>query len=102
MLKKYMLHGRLVVETEDLMAWARWFETANRSIGDTTVQGVRVSTIFLGIDHRFFGAGPPLLFETLVIGGPLGGTQLRCSSMAEAEAMHALTVDRVRRAGGPS
>lgn len=27
-----------------------------------------VSTIFLGIDHSFDSAGPPLLFETMVFG----------------------------------
>lgn len=30
--------------------------------------GSRVSTVWLGLDHSF-GAGPPLIFETMVFGG---------------------------------
>ena len=26
----------------------------------------RVSTVFLGLDHSFFGEGPPVVFETMI------------------------------------
>jgi hypothetical protein len=48
-----------------------------------------VSTVFLGIDHRFGGEGPPLLFETMIFGGPHDQSQYRCSTWQEAEHMHA-------------
>lgn len=37
----------------------------------TTDQGrITVSTIFLVLDHRFTGDGPPVLWETMIFGGP--------------------------------
>ena len=29
---------------------------------------MRVSTVFLALDHRFMGGGPPLVYETMVFG----------------------------------
>jgi hypothetical protein len=49
---------------DDLIAWAEWFETADRHVADTRHELFRVSTVFLGIDHQF-GKGPPILFETM-------------------------------------
>jgi hypothetical protein len=69
--KHYILEGKDIKEV-DLMTWAKWFGKAERHIGDDTVEGVRISTVFLGLDHSF-GAGSPVLFETLVFGGPLDG-----------------------------
>lgn len=73
----------------DVMEWARWFEAnrSNRQIGDTTVGEVRVSTVFLGMNHQW-GAGPPLIFETMIFGGPYDNYQWRWSTRAEAIAMH--------------
>jgi hypothetical protein len=34
-------------------------------------EGVEVSTVFLGVDHNFFGVGGPILFETMIFGGDL-------------------------------
>jgi hypothetical protein len=79
-----------------LMAWANWFDgnRDKRRVGDDTVGDVRVSTVFLGLDHSF-GGGPPLLYETMVFGGPLDGEQERYSTRAEAEAGHATMLARV-------
>ena len=35
----------------------------------------RVSTVFLGLDHRFWGEGQPILFETMIFGGPFNDNQ---------------------------
>jgi hypothetical protein len=56
---------------------------------------VRVSTVFLGLDHSF-GTGPPLLFETMVFGGPMDQEQGRCTTWEEAESLHATMVARVK------
>ena len=32
---------------------------------------IKISTVFIGIDHQFLKSGPPLLFETMVFGGEL-------------------------------
>lgn len=65
---KYILKGHVAVPCHDLLQWGRWFEEADRSVAKDTVGDVRVSTVFLGLDHSF-GSGPPLLFETMIFGG---------------------------------
>lgn len=51
----------------DVLTWGRWYEDAdNRRVAETFTELYRVSTVFLGIDHRFSGKGPPILFETMV------------------------------------
>lgn len=103
---KYILKGQDVLEEPDLLVWAKWFETANRtvrkdtanvSLGGTPVGKVDVSTVFLGIDHAF-GGGMPILFETMVFGGPLDQECERCSTWEAAEKMHEKMCERVKLA----
>ena len=57
------------VEVTDPMEWSQWFgtEIEARTVAKTNVGDiVDVSTVFLGIDHRFSGTGPPVLWETMV------------------------------------
>jgi hypothetical protein len=65
----YTLKGRLPVKCRDVVAWGQWYEASSRSHGrhvaDEVRGGIRVSTVFLGVDHQF-GDGPPLLFETMI------------------------------------
>jgi hypothetical protein len=49
---------------------------------------IRVSTVFLGIDHNLSGKGPPLLFETMIFGGTHNDYQKRYSTYKEAEEGH--------------
>lgn len=95
MTDKYILIGQTPVPEPDLLTWARWFETAERHVGDTTIGSVRVSTVFMGLDHRF-GDGPPLLFETMIFSDGDGEESWRCSTWLEAEAQHAAAVKRVQ------
>jgi hypothetical protein len=60
--------------------------------------GVEVSTVFLSLNHSFAN-GPPLVFETMVFGGPLDGQQDRYSTRADALAGHARMVELVRAEG---
>ena len=53
------------VPEPDVIAWGRWFGTANRHVAQTDINGVHVSTVFLGVDHNFTGHGDPILFETM-------------------------------------
>lgn len=95
-----MHRGRYVLDERknpipepDLMRWAKIFEGADRQVARTSLaKGGHVSTVFLGLDHNF-GDGPPLLFESMVF-DPLGESldQDRCSTWAQAEAMHARMV----------
>jgi hypothetical protein len=90
---KYLLNpDHSVRPTDDLLEWARAFETMDRKVASTEVApGIRVSTAFLGLDHNF-GEGPPLIFETMIFGGEHNEEQWRYSTWAEAEAGHARAV----------
>lgn len=62
------------------------------------VDGIEVSTVWLGENHRFVGEGPPIIFESLVSGGPSGGAGARYCTEAEAMEGHAQLV-RLARMG---
>lgn len=92
MLNKYILIGRYPVAIEDnqLLQWGTWFGLHPRHVAFTEIkprkpfrkggkrmlnrvnhirkQRVIISTIFLALDHNYFG-GEPILFETWVRGG---------------------------------
>ena len=91
---KFILDGKTPVEEPDLLRWAFWMETADRSLKLTIQERVRVSTNFLGLDQNF-GHDPPLLFETMTFIDGEGWTDLvRYSTWDEAEAGHAEAVRR--------
>jgi hypothetical protein len=54
-----------VIPARDVYQWAEFFEN-NRAVAATNINGLYVSTIFLGIDHAFGFGGPPILFETMI------------------------------------
>lgn len=94
---KYKLIGRLAVPVDDLLAWAAWLETADRIVAKGDVGPLRVSTVFLGLDHNYAPDGDPLLFETMVFGGSAlhESDEIycdRCSTWGEAERMHSKAV----------
>lgn len=91
MSEHYILDGHNPRPAE-LFEWAGWFETHDRHVDETHVGAARVSTVFLGLDHRFGTSGPPLLFETMIFGGPHDGYQQRYSTWDEAQAGHAAAV----------
>lgn len=41
-------------------------KTKSKHVNDETINGFRVSTVWLGINHAMHGAPTPLIFETLV------------------------------------
>lgn len=88
------------VPCEDLMEWSAWFEDSGdkRVVAQTQVRDCMVSTVFLGLDHSFSPDAPPVLFETMIFGGPLDGEQTRYSTRAAAHRGHAEHVERARRA----
>lgn len=85
---KYILEDHTPVRCDDSLAWGRWHESAERHVADETIGEVRISTVFLGLDHQW-GKGPPLLFETMIFGGEHDEFQERCSTWDEAVEMHA-------------
>lgn len=79
----------------DLMTWAEAFEKS-RHIGLTDINDkCYVSTVFLGLDHNYFG-GEPILFETMIFGGPLDGEQWRYHTYDQAERGHSEAVTKAK------
>lgn len=64
----YILVDKVVMETSSTEEWAENWEKFRRILSTKTLNGSRVSTVFLGIDHNFSGTGDPILFETMVFG----------------------------------
>ena len=90
-----------VLEVFDMVTWDRFMEDERRQIGYTQITSAcDVSTVFLGIDHRIYGKGPPVLFETMIFGGPLDGEQWRYASYDDAMTGHQMAVSKAREALG--
>lgn len=92
----YLLKDKEVIPF-DLMTWAKSFDSPNRFIAKDSHGKVKVSTVFLGLDHGF-GGSKPLLFETMVFGGPLDQEMDRYSTYDEAVAGHTKMLHKVRQA----
>lgn len=91
------LVGKKVVEVDDLSELAGVYQSIdNRRVAFTKFGEIEISTVFLGINHGYFGE--PQWFETMVFGGPLDQHQDRYATYEEAEAGHALMVARVKAA----
>jgi hypothetical protein len=94
----YTLAGQTPVPESDLLRWAYWMETADRVVAQDRIGASLISTVFLGLDHRHFGDGPPLVFETMIFtDGEAEDIVERCSTWLEAEAQHARAVEAYRK-----
>jgi hypothetical protein len=70
-------------------------------IGEDEVGEARVSTVWLGIDHRGCGDGPPLIFETMIFGGEHDQFCARYSTEGRAVEGHARVVADLRAGREP-
>ncbi len=87
---KYILNkDHTITQTEDILVWAKWFEKMeNRRIAETEMGQITVSTVFLGIDHRFSNKGKPILFESMVFKNSESIDEERYCTYEEAERGH--------------
>jgi hypothetical protein len=103
-----------VIPVRNIREWGEWMEgdfspdgPKKRRVAETSINGWWVSTVFLGLNHGFYG--PPRWFETMVfeeyppppeIGGKirqlLDEMQVRYETWAEAEEGHAAIVEMIR------
>lgn len=61
------------------------------------VGDVMISTVCLGLDHRFVGTGPPIIFETMIFDSEeLEDYQERYSTEEEALEGHNRAVEMVK------
>ena len=97
----YILVNRDVVPIPDVSTWGHWMQTAGDArivAQDRLSDDVLVSTVFLGLDHGFCNQSPPILFETMVFGGPLHEECVRYCTYADAERGHTEMLIRVTEA----
>lgn len=119
MSRMYILDDQHQPVEVDVHEWARWRKEQD-ALGDPkrvaldTLEGVRVSTVFLGIDHGF-STDPkalPVLFETMVfVDNPAGLSEPvmvefdqlceRYCTWDQAAAGHALVIQRLKLAMQP-
>ena len=74
------------------------FPTNYRHVGDDTINGYRVSTVFIGICHNFNPcSGVPIVFETMIFEGDRSDIYIeRYSTWKEAEEGHKRAVEWVK------
>ena len=84
-----------IVPEPDIMKWGLWMHNADRHVAKDTVGDVKVSTVFIGMDHSF-GHGLKILYETMILGGPHDCYQERYTSHEAAQAGHERAVARAK------
>ena len=94
----YILRGKEPVEASmaEYAAMEKgnplWRQLAEDVFGD---EEIRVSTVFLGLDHNHSQEGPPILFETMIFGGEHDQSQWRYWTFDEALQGHRWSVELV-------
>jgi hypothetical protein len=92
----YILKNHIAIKAPNLETWARWMEDENhRRVARTEVEGIVISTVFLGLNHNFFSDKKPILFETMTFIEGQGEWQERCSTWAEAVLRHQAMCEKV-------
>jgi hypothetical protein len=93
-MSNYILEGHEPQKTDDMSVWGKFMESGERRVGLTEIGDIRISTVFLRIDHSF-GFGEPVLFETMIFGGKNDEYQERYTTWNEAEKGHEVAVKLV-------
>lgn len=76
-------------------------EKRNFIVKQEMIGDIKISTVFLGLDHSMDSFNPPddhkpIVFETMIFGGEHEDYQMRCSTWDEALLMHQEAVDLVK------
>ena len=92
--RNYILNGKIpepvTTQEQYMKSWGQCVH-----VGDDTIHDIRISTVFLTLDHQH-GDGPPVLFETMIFGGEHDQDCWRYVTWDEAEKGHAEAVALVR------
>lgn len=95
MADKYYLNEDKTYRPAKLMEWEEQFETMDRDVQKDKIEGHRVSTVWLGLDHNYYG-GKPMLFETMIFADEERGRVIYCyrySTWQEAEEGHKVAIE---------
>lgn len=85
-------------ECKNIQEWSQWFETADRIVGQNTFGKIRISTVFIGIDHNCHPTGPPILWETAIFMDDDSNVVERYCTEASAKAGHERIAAELRAA----
>lgn len=89
-----------IVACEDLIVWGKWMGTGDRIIGRDEFkiddQTIKVSTVFLGLNHSFTPSYE-LWFETMIFGGINDGWQDRYSTREQALIGHQKALELAKK-----
>ena len=91
----FILEGKIAKPT-DFLTWALWYGRADRTVARTQIDKIIVSTVFFGLDFSLGSESVPELFETMILGGELDGSKVRCATWEQAEELHNRYVAIVR------
>ena len=103
-----ILDNGLVISCPNVTKWTDWMEESfvngTHWIATDDIQGFRVETVFLGINHNIPDVESPPWFETMVFRASTDGTlgvkikyeTLRYSTVADALAGHVLICEKVQ------
>lgn len=100
----YILDDDHEVKPVNMEQWTAWIclNDEKRILARTEIGAATVSTVFLGINHNytlgFLGVNEPMLFETLVFGGPMNDIMFRYTSYDAAMRGHEEACLRVHAA----
>ncbi len=83
----YTLNGKEVKGCNSMDEYIELQKGKSNSLFRNEIGEVLVSTVFLGLNHRY-GEGVPVLFETMIFGGEHDQYQDRYCTYDEAEAGH--------------
>lgn len=88
--------------SKPILEAARWLEnnSERKIVGRDEVNGAKVSTVFLGLNHSFV-SGVNKWFETMIFGGKYDQFQERYSTYEEAKAGHAEVVSNLKKGLSP-
>jgi hypothetical protein len=67
--------------------WCDWLLSENRVVSQSVSGDVKITTTFTGMNMPPYPE-PPLLWQTVIEGGPRDGQTLRHASLADAEYAH--------------
>lgn len=93
----YFLNKDHTYKPCDLMTWAKQYEELEKHVANDEINGCRISTIWLGLDHNYYNPGDPLVFETMVFNS--SGEDKYCmrySTWEQAEAGHQEAIEWVK------
>ena len=87
--------GKTPKRVKDVIEWAQAFEKQDRQVAEDFIGRVRVSTVFLGIDHDWSGIRKPVLWETMIFGKGFE-YQTRANSRVAALKNHTEAIEVVK------